>query len=68
MESFKLFDKDEDGYLERFELKQILMRNKWPYMAQLDDLLDEIDREGEGRVLITAYAEAVIKNKLTKLD
>jgi len=68
VESFKLFDKDEDGYLERFELKQILMRNKWPYMAQLDDLLDEIDREGEGRVLITAYAEAVIKNKLTKLD
>lgn len=68
MESFKLFDKDEDGYLERWELKMILSRNKWPYLSQLDNLLDEIDIEGEGKILITAYAEAVIRNKLTQSE
>lgn len=39
---FKIFDKDEDGYLTRAECKQLLMETGYEDMENIDNILDQI--------------------------
>ena len=59
-------DKDGDGYLSRLEIKQILMRQGGTDLERIDDILDELDVDGEGSILITEYANYVIRSKLMR--
>ena len=59
MESFKLFDKDEDGFLTRYECKCLLLSDGFTDMDYIDDLLDKIDH-GDGLISCQSYANLLL--------
>ncbi len=57
-----MIDKDEDGFLERFELVRVLEKQGVKNMGEVEEVLDELEDE-EGRISIAHYVNHMIKKK-----
>lgn len=62
MESFKVFDRDNDGKLSRFEIKQLLMASGINNMDHIEDILDELDN-GNDLISCEDYVERMLQDK-----
>lgn len=62
MESFKVFDRDNDGKLSRFEIKQLLMASGINNMDHMEDILDELDN-GNDLISCEDYVERMLQDK-----
>ena len=62
MESFKVFDRDNDGKLSRFETKQLLMASGINNMDHIEDILDELDN-GNDLISCEDYVERMLQDK-----
>jgi hypothetical protein len=45
-----VLDRDNDGFLSRFEIKQVLINKEYTDLDLIDDILDELDENGEGKI------------------
>lgn len=63
MEVFKIFDRDEDGYLTRVECKQLLLESGYEDINHIDNMLDQIE-DGEGMIACSDYANKMLENHI----
>jgi calmodulin len=60
-ESFKVFDRDGDGFLTRQDLFHVLeMLGEEPTDDDLDGMMQEADRDGDGRISYSEFVRMMI--------
>jgi Ca2+-binding EF-hand superfamily protein len=63
-EVFRIFDKNESGYLERDEIRTIFSRLNETYNeTEIADQLREFDLDGDGRIVFAEFANMVLITK-----
>jgi calmodulin len=60
-DAFSLFDKDGNGYLTKEELGHVMHQlGQWARMEELQDMLAEIDTDGDGNVSFEEFVEILL--------
>lgn len=59
IEAFKVFDKDQDGFLTRSDCKILLMSKGYEDMEYTEDMLDKVDN-GEGLICCKDLAQLLL--------
>ncbi len=66
-EAFKLFDKDGDGNITIIELKEVMKSlNIMPTDTELQDMVNEVDRDKNGTIEFEEFLIMMIKKQGTK--
>lgn len=60
-DAFSLFDKDGNGYLTKEELGHVMHQlGQWARMEELQEMLSEIDTDGDGNVSFEEFVEILL--------
>lgn len=60
-DAFSLFDKDGNGYLTKEELGSVMHQlGQWARMEELQEMLAEIDTDGDGNVSFEEFVEILV--------
>lgn len=60
-DAFSLFDKDGNGYLTKEELGHVMHQlGQWARMEELQEMLCEIDTDGDGNVSFEEFVEILL--------
>jgi calmodulin len=60
-DAFSLFDKDGNGYLTKEELGHVMHQlGQWARMEELQEMLAEIDTDGDGNVSFEEFVEILL--------
>ena len=62
MEAFRIFDRDDSGYITADDLREALQTEEGDY---IDMLIKEADENGDGQISFREFRDCLVKNKLT---
>lgn len=61
---FRVFDRDEDGYIDRSELLELMQCEESSTMKEfIHGMLAEADREGEGSIELKPFLYAMLTDR-----
>ena len=62
-DTFRVFDKDGNGFISRSELRQVLEKmGEKISEAEIDDMIDEVDSDGDGEICYEEFVK-MLSNK-----
>ena len=62
LDAFRVFDRDDSGFITAANLREALQTDEGEY---IDMLIKEADEQGDGQISFKDFCNLLMKNKLT---